>query len=122
MGHPQLTDHEWMAIKPMLPNKPHGVRRVNDRRVLNGIFWVFPPQPSLNNGPVQRRVRRAFVATGQSVLSTTQIMDWSHFRPGTNWHHARRSVRRVCERYCERVGRSGSGAPILWKLRKNGDD
>ena len=42
-----------------------------------------PPQPSLNNGPVQRRVRRAFVATGQSVLSTTQIMDWSHPRPGT---------------------------------------
>jgi hypothetical protein len=50
-----------------------------------------PPQPSLNNGPVQRRVRRAFVATGQSVLSTAQIMDWSHPRPGTNRHHARRS-------------------------------
>jgi hypothetical protein len=28
-------------IKPMLPNKPRGVRRVNDRRVLNGIFWVL---------------------------------------------------------------------------------
>ena len=24
------------AIKPMLPNKPRGVPRVNDRRVLNG--------------------------------------------------------------------------------------
>ncbi len=23
----------------MLPNKPHGVPRVDDRRVLNGIFW-----------------------------------------------------------------------------------
>ena len=32
---------------------------------------LYPPQPSLNNGPVQRRVRRAFVATEQSVLSTT---------------------------------------------------
>jgi hypothetical protein len=31
-----LTDHEWAAIKPMLPNKPRGVARVNDRRVLNG--------------------------------------------------------------------------------------
>src|SRR5262249_29919343 len=29
------------AIKPMLPNKPRGVPRVNDRRVLNGIFWVL---------------------------------------------------------------------------------
>jgi transposase len=26
------------AIKPMLPNKVRGVPRVNDRRVLNGIF------------------------------------------------------------------------------------
>ena len=33
----ELSDHEWSAIKPMLPNKPRGVRRVNDRRMLNGI-------------------------------------------------------------------------------------
>ncbi|QPF82001.1 IS5 family transposase [Bradyrhizobium genosp. L] len=37
----ELTEHEWTAIKPMLPNKPRGVPRVNDRRVLNGIFWVL---------------------------------------------------------------------------------
>jgi transposase len=36
-----MRDYEWTAIKPMLPNKPRGVRRVNDRRVLNGIFWVL---------------------------------------------------------------------------------
>src|SRR5258705_8336222 len=37
----ELSDYEWTATKPMLPNKPRGVRRVNDRRVLNGIFWVL---------------------------------------------------------------------------------
>ena len=37
----ELNDYEWSTIKPMLPNKPRGVRRVNDRRVLNGIFWVL---------------------------------------------------------------------------------
>jgi transposase len=37
----ELTDEEWTAIKPMLPNKPRGVPRVNDRRVLNGILWVL---------------------------------------------------------------------------------
>src|SRR6185437_6829932 len=37
----ELADHEWTAIKPMLPNKPRGVPRVNGRRVLNGIFWVL---------------------------------------------------------------------------------
>lgn len=30
----ELTDKEWAAITPMLPNKPRGVPRVNDRRVL----------------------------------------------------------------------------------------
>jgi transposase len=37
----ELSDYEWTAIKPMLPNKPRGVRRVNDRRVLSGIVWVL---------------------------------------------------------------------------------
>jgi transposase len=37
----ELSDYESTAIKPMLPNKPRGIRRVNDRRVLNGIFWVL---------------------------------------------------------------------------------
>ena len=52
----ELSDYEWTAIKPMLPNKPRGVRRVNDRRVLSGIFWVLrsgapwrdlPPRPTV---------------------------------------------------------------------------
>ena len=37
----ELAEYEWVAIKAMLPNKPRGVPRVNDRRVLNGIFWVL---------------------------------------------------------------------------------
>jgi transposase len=36
-----MIDGQRTAIKPMLPNKPRGVRRANDRRVLNGIFWVL---------------------------------------------------------------------------------
>jgi len=35
----ELTDHEWTAIGPMLPNKHRVVLRVNDPRVLSGIFW-----------------------------------------------------------------------------------
>jgi transposase len=37
----ELTDAEWTANQPMLPNKPRGVPRVNDPRVLNGIFSVL---------------------------------------------------------------------------------
>ena len=37
----ELSDFEWGVIGPLLPNKPRGVPRVDDRRVLNGIFWVL---------------------------------------------------------------------------------
>jgi hypothetical protein len=37
----ELTDLEWAAIRSFLPNKPRGIPRVDDRRVLNGIFWVL---------------------------------------------------------------------------------
>lgn len=37
-----LYDNEWSAIRLMLRNKPRGVACVDDRRVLNGIFfWVL---------------------------------------------------------------------------------
>jgi transposase len=37
----QLSESEWSIIRPMLPNKSRGVPRVDDRRTLNGIFWVL---------------------------------------------------------------------------------
>jgi hypothetical protein len=42
----KLTDHGWAAIRPMLPSKPRGAPRVNDRRVLNGIFVVLHRLPT----------------------------------------------------------------------------
>jgi transposase len=35
----ELTDFEWSIISPLLPNKPRGVARADDRKVLNGIYW-----------------------------------------------------------------------------------
>ena len=35
----ELSEHEWTAT--MLPNKPRGVPRVDDRRILKGIFWIL---------------------------------------------------------------------------------
>ena len=74
----ELTDYEWTAIKPFLPNKPRGVPRVNDRRVLNGIFWVLrsgAPWRDLpqNFGPYTTCYNR-FVRWGRAGV-WDQIMD-----------------------------------------------
>ena len=37
----EMTDFEWELIAPLLPNGARGAPRVDDRRVLNGIFWVL---------------------------------------------------------------------------------
>jgi transposase len=37
----EVSNYEWGVINPMLPNKPRGVPRVDDRRILNGIFWIL---------------------------------------------------------------------------------
>jgi len=64
----ELTDYEWAAIKPFLPNKPRGVPRENDRRVLNGIFW------GLRSGAHRRVTKEKFERnqqkspTGKSLL------------------------------------------------------
>ena len=41
MRRHELTDEEWAIIAPLLPNKVRGVARVDDRRVINGIFYVL---------------------------------------------------------------------------------
>ena len=39
MARFDLTDFEWSVIQPLLPTKVRGVKRRDDRQVLNGIFW-----------------------------------------------------------------------------------
>jgi len=41
MSRFDLTDFEWQIIQPLLPTKERGVKRVDDRRVLSGIFFVL---------------------------------------------------------------------------------
>ena len=53
----ELTEFEWRTIAPLLPNKPCGVPRVDDRRVLNGIFWVLRSGSPWRDLP-ERYVRR----------------------------------------------------------------
>jgi transposase len=36
-----LSDAQWARLAPLLPNKPRGVPRVDDRRVISGIVHVL---------------------------------------------------------------------------------
>lgn len=39
--HFWLTDVQFTRLRPLLPNKPRGVPRVDDRRVISGIIHVI---------------------------------------------------------------------------------
>jgi transposase len=41
MARFDLTDAEWALIWPFLPPAGRGAGRVDDRRVVNAIFWVL---------------------------------------------------------------------------------
>jgi transposase len=41
MARYDLSETEWRLIEPLLPNEARGVARVDDRRVINGIFYVL---------------------------------------------------------------------------------
>jgi transposase len=62
----ELTDYEWGVIKPMLPNKPRGIPRVDDRRVLNGIVWILR-----SGAPWRDMPERATWSSGSSTRSSS---------------------------------------------------
>jgi len=39
--HFWLTDAQFARLRPLLPNKPRGVPRVDDRRVISGIIHIL---------------------------------------------------------------------------------
>jgi transposase len=39
----ELSTYEWSVIRPMLPNKPRGVPRVDDRHILNASSGSCDP-------------------------------------------------------------------------------
>jgi len=75
----ELSETEWAAIRVMLPNKPRGVAREDDRRVLNGIFWVLrsgAPWRDLPDvyGPRTTCYNRLFVGDAQGSGQAS----WTH--------------------------------------------
>jgi transposase len=97
----ELTDPEWAAIKLMLPNKPRGVPRVNDRRVLNGIFWV------LRSGAPWRDLPKAF---GPYTTCYNRFVRWR--RAGV-WSTTGAGARTTCHPVLKQ-----SDALLNWQPRR----
>jgi hypothetical protein len=43
MRRHELSDKDWSIIEPLLPRKSRGVKRVDDRRTINGSFGGSAP-------------------------------------------------------------------------------
>lgn len=42
-----FSDEQWARIEAMLPKNTHGLKRVDDRRVMSGIVHVPKPHDSM---------------------------------------------------------------------------
>ena len=90
MTRSDMRDFECNFIKELLPNKPRGVKRVDDRRVINGILYALRTGIPWRDMPEQYgRGQRSITASiaGQrpesgtrfsmpSWILTTSISSW----------------------------------------------
>ena len=107
----ELTDFEWAIIEPLLPNKPRGKPRADDRKVLNGIYWRlrtgspwadiperYGPYTTCYNRFVRwRRIGvwdRIFAAVSAAYEGDLQMVDSSSIRVHQHAANVKRGLRR----------------------------
>ena len=97
MARFDLTDKEWAVIESLLPTDVRGVPRVDDRKVLSGIFWRlrtgapwadlperYGPHTTCYNRFVRWRKRgvweKIFKAVSETCDGDLQMIDSSSIR------------------------------------------
>jgi transposase len=108
----EISDFEWSVIAPLLPNKPRGVPRADDRKVLNGVFWRLrtgspwadiperygPPYTTCYNRFVRWRKLgvwdRIFAAVSRAYDGDLQMVDSSSIRVHQHAGNVKKGVRR----------------------------
>ncbi|GAB5375360.1 MAG: hypothetical protein AcusKO_18220 [Acuticoccus sp.] len=107
----ELTDFEWSIIEPLLPNKPRGVPRADDRKVLNGIYWRlrsgspwaeiperYGPYTTCYNRFVRWRKLGVWEAISAAYDGDLQMVDSSSIRVHQHGANAKRGARRKARR------------------------
>lgn len=86
MARYDLSEAEWRLIEPLLPNKPRGVAGVDDRRVINGIYYVLRTGSPWRDLPSRYgRARRSM------IVSTVGPRRGSGSRSSRPWRLDRRA-------------------------------
>jgi transposase len=117
MRRHELSDEEWAVIEPLLPNNSRGIKRVDDRRVINGILRRFRTGSSKRDVPERYGLR------------TTLYNRFSPWRKAGVWD---RLLDAVSKRYdgdivmidssCVRVHRKRCLHPTLTKRDRYSED
>ena len=117
MGRFDLTDFEWSVIAPLLPTKVRGVKRVDDRRVLNGIFWRLRTGAPLADIPARYGPR------------TTCVNRFNRWRRAGHWARILEAVPAAYEGDVQMIDSSSirvhqhgangpkKGDPVAWAVR-----
>ncbi|HWX48399.1 MAG TPA: transposase [Roseomonas sp.] len=53
-----MLDRQWRHLAPLLPDKPRGVPRADERRVISGIIHVLRPGGRWVDAPVSYGLRK----------------------------------------------------------------
>jgi len=78
----ELSDYEWSAIKPMLPNKSRGIPRMDDRRIGSaaalrplGPRRIFRPRSPTAGAPASGpcSTENATASSGLSTRSSNVV-------------------------------------------------
>lgn len=95
-----------MIIEPLLPNKPQGVPRADDRKVLNGIYWRLRIGSALGRHP------------GALWPATTCYNRFVRWRKVGLWDRVFEAVSAACDGDLQIVDSSSIRAPACRKRQK----
>ena len=111
MRRHELSDYDWRIIRPLLPNKPRGVPRVDDRRVLNGILWRF------RTGSPWRDIPERY---GPSTTCYNRFVRWRRAGVWDRLLEAGKVERALARGQRRRVGRAAQGQMVERSRRRVG--